>query len=769
MNRWNSRLFILALTGSLGISCSVKKYIPEGQQLYKGSTIEITDKKNASDTKLIKKELEDLLRPKPNKNFLGLKFRLWTHYRAHSKNSNFINRYLNKRFGEEPVYLSQVDPDRNKDIFINRLENKGFFNTQVSFQREGKRQEKASMLYTITLNRPYTLGNIVYEGEENTLGNRIKSLLPKGLLQTGERFDLGHIKAERERITAQLLEVGYYNFSPEIILLSIDSAAAGDKKIDLYVQLKPEAPLETLTPYRLSKMYIYPDYSLVTDSTMSKDTVVYSSYAVIQHDQNFLPKRFVEYILIRQGEIYNQTLSDRTRQRLFAIGAFGFVNIRYQVPPDATPDSTGHLPLEAHIYLSPLSKRSIRGELQALSKSNNFMGPLLSLNYKDRNALKGGEQLSLGGQIGYESQIAGGKRTGLSAFEAGINGELSIPRIISPFRWKSNVLYGIPRTKVNAAFNLLNRVNFYQLHSLSVGFGYLWNANRYAFHEIRPLALTYTRIAQTSENFEEILKSNIFLQRSFEQQFIPGMEYKFTFNELGNTHKKQHFWVQTNIDLSGNLLHLTQQLVGVDNANHLLGSEFARYARIDIDARHYRKAGIGQQLILRAYGGFGKPLGHSPSLPFIKQYFSGGPNSVRAFRIRSLGPGTYQPDQLGSASFFDQSGDIRIEVNVEYRFPIMRFLNGAIFTDAGNIWLARENPDIPGGQLTKNWIRELGVGVGAGLRLDIQFFVLRLDLSTPIRKPWLPEDDRWTTRFNYGSGVWRRDNLIWNFAIGYPF
>lgn len=529
----NTYYLLLFMLSWVCVSCGVQNYIPEGDQLYKGSKIEIVDKQNAVNVKAIKDELKDLVRPEPNNSFLGIKFRLWAYFSGTSKHSNFITRYLNKKFGEEPVYVSQVDSDRNKAILTNRLENRGYFHAQVSFQWEGAMQEKPSIRYTISLNKPYTIDEHIYEGPDHTLGKHIQSSLKQSLLHSGDPYDLNQIKQERERIASDLLEIGYYNFSPDIFLYSVDTSISGDKKIKLYLQIKPDAPIEALTPYRISDMVIYPDYGLQTDSTIIKDTVECNGYTVIQHGTQYAPKRFDDYLLIRPGDIYKQSHSDRTRQRLFGIGSFGFVNIRYQVPQNSTPDSTGHLPLEAHIYLSPLSKRSLSSELQAVSKSNNFMGPLLNVNYKNRNTFKGGELITLGGHIGYETQINGGKRTGLSALEAGLHGELSIPRIIAPFNWNTNLLYGNQLTQISADFNFLDRVNFYQLNSLSLGFAYLWNASRFAYHEIRPLALNYTRLSNTSDAFEEILKANSFLQRSFDQRFIPGLEYKFTFNELG--------------------------------------------------------------------------------------------------------------------------------------------------------------------------------------------------------------------------------------------
>ena len=749
-------------------ACGVKKFVPEDEQLFTWVEVDVESDSRERGIKTVESELESLIRPQPNTRLLGGYPYLRWHYRATGEKSNFINRFLNNRFGEEPVYLSEVNIDRNLDIIQNRLENKGFFNAQVTHQVDSLKKHRAAIIFKAEVEAHYHLRNYQTENLPDRLRPLIEESMDETLLEKGMRYELNLLRQERNRISNHLLENGYYYFSGNYLQFSMDTAV-GDRQFDLYLQLKPGIPEESVYPYIIKDIFIYPDQGIHTSTSSAADTVRMDNYMVISTNQQFKAKRFDPYILFERGELYKKTFSDRTRQRLFSMGAFGFVNIRHRRVDDMEYEEGDYRKLESHIYLSPQSKIALRSELQAISKSNNFMGPLMTGEYRDRNAFGGGEQFNLGIKLGYETQIAGGRQTGLSAFEAGLYGELSFPRILAPIKWKDNIGYGVPRTRINASYSFLNRVKNYQLQSANLGFGYTWNGSRYAQHEIKPLALTFTRLSRTSDQFKEVLAGNPFLQQSFEQQFIPGMEYAFIFNNKSQRDRSRNYFLQIRADVAGNLFHLSETILKDEAEQMVFGRQYARYLRLDMDLRHYLSLGDESQLVARIFGGMGKPLGNSLSLPYIKQYFSGGPNSVRAFRIRSLGPGSYQSENLDTRSFFDQAGDIRIEANLEYRFPLFSILYGALFADAGNIWLYNDNETLDGGRFSSDWVKELAVGAGFGLRLDIDFFVIRLDIATPLRKPWLEEGNRWVQTFNPGKKDWRRENIVYNIAIGYPF
>ncbi len=400
-------------------------------------------------------------------------------------------------------------------------------------------------------------------------------------------------------------------------------------------------------------------------------------------------------------------------------------------------------------------------------------GRALALTYNNRNLFRGGETLSLSGNFSYETQISGGSNSGLSSIAGGLKADLIIPRLVpfSPSRFK----YAVPKTKISLGGDILKRSKLYTLTSVNTSFGYTWNANKYVYHELNPISVNYVNLANTTAEFDSILTKNPFLRQSFQQQFIAGMNYSFTYNGLVDEDRSFPFFFSTNLDVAGNTLSLFDGGKGT-----LFGLEYAQYAKLDVDLRQYFRWGKEQAFIARVYAGWGIPYGNSSTLPFVKQFFSGGPYSVRAFKIRSLGPGTFNSDGNGTTSFFDQSGNLKLEANLEYRFPMISYLKGAVFADAGNVWLTNKldvSPDEPQasrdfnqqlssqGQFGSNWTKELGIGVGFGLRVDIQNFVIRLDLASPVQVPYLPEGQRSRIPFFDGGS----NNLVWNFAIGYPF
>src|SRR5690554_772163 len=748
-------------------SCSVKKFIPEGEQLYTGGEVDMEADFRIPDKKDIESELNALLKPEPNSKILGMRIGLWAHYKGSQENPGFINRFLKDKLGEEPVYFSQVSPERTEELIFNRLENRGFFYSLV--ESEVNRKEKfASVDYSATLTEPYLLETYQVDGDSLPIERKIAELLEDTELEPGMRFDLNPLKDERVRLEEALKLEGYYNITPDFLIFEADTNNYEDKKFDLFLRAKLNAPEKSLIPYVIDQINVYPNYSL-RGQQGEQDTVEVADINFIQDELFFKPELLEQYILFEPGQKYNSQISRRTSSRLTSIGTYRYVNIRYD-EEDSVQAGDGEGQLEANIFLSPLNKRTVRAELQGISKSNNFAGPGVTLSFRNRNLFNGGETFNFSTNFSYETQIAGGDRKGLSSFEFGIRGDLIFPRVVFPFPIKERFSYSVPKTKISLGAEFMNRVGLYRLNSISASYGYNWNANRYVYHEINPINLSYVNLSKTTPEFDAILESNPFLKRSFEQQFIAGINYLFNYNQLGDPERKHAIFVGTTLDLAGNLVNLVNRTFGGENT--IFGLEYAQYAKADVEFRYHlklRRDSEDHVIATRVFGGWGQPYGNSLSLPYVKQYFAGGPNSVRAFRIRSLGPGTFRPEEFNIGSFFDQSGDIRLEGNIEYRFPIVSIVKGAVFADAGNIWLAKENEAIPGGKFNKNWYKELGVGAGLGLRVDIQFFVIRLDLATPLRSPHLPENERWGNDFDFKNKTWRRENLVFNFAIGYPF
>ncbi|WPR75566.1 BamA/TamA family outer membrane protein [Algoriphagus sp. NG3] len=759
----NSLISTLILLAGL-ISCNVKKHIPEGEFLYKGATLEVNTEGDIKGLDKVEDELEGLLRPKPNSKFLGMYVGLWAHYKGTQEKPGFINRFLNKKIGEEPVYFSKVEPSRTEELILNRLENRGFFYSTAN--SEVIRKDKfASVDYVANISTPYTLTEVIVERDSMEIDRELIALMEDTKLDSGSRFDLKTLNAERTRIDSTLKEKGYYNFNSDYLIFEADTNISDSLRLfKLYLRLKKNVPSNGIIPYQIDTINVFPNYSIDEDGE-KLDTTRLDNKNFIQGNLVFKPRLLNEYILIEEEQRYNPILSRLSSNRLSTIGNYKFVNLRYEEL--STNDSLGHL--KASFYLSPMTKRSVRAELLAVSKSNNFAGPALNLVYRNRNLFKGGETLNLTGSIGYEFQVAGGSdRKGLRSLELGLKADLIFPRVIFFVPIKEKFSLSVPKTKMGLGVEYQSRGGLYNLNSVSANYGYFWNANKYAYHEINPISLSVVNLSKTSPEFDQILDDNPFLRRSFEQNFIAGINYTFNYNKLNDRFRTHGYFLGLGLDFAGNTLSLVDQAFGRDDGK-FLGLEYAQYGKADVDLRYHWNLTKNQTIATRLFGGVGVPFGNSSSLPYVKQYFSGGPNSVRAFRIRSIGPGTYRPENFDVNSFFDQSGDIRIEGNIEYRFPIVSLLKGALFMDAGNIWLMNDNEALPGGKFTKSWWNELAVGTGVGLRIDIQFFVIRFDLATPVRVPYLEEGERWGNTFDIGSKTWRRENLIFNFAIGYPF
>ncbi|WP_442845863.1 translocation and assembly module lipoprotein TamL [Leeuwenhoekiella sp. H156] len=750
-----TRVSALLLLGLLLYSCSVERFIPEDKFLYVDHRVELTPDSVVNDIDNIQLDLEAALRPDPVSGLLGGYPGLYFHYKASREKPGFINRFLNKKFGQEPVYDTDVQTYEMEQILLNRLENKGFFYSVATSEivRDTTHKE-AEAIYRLRMSKPYRLKTYQLDTDTLPVYNSIKNSLTESLIKKDMRFDLSAMKAERQRIDGYLKEQGYYNFNPAFLIFETDTNQYKNRRFDLYLRLKKDVPPKSVIPYKIAKVNVYPNNTVELDSS-ALDTTRFAQKSFIQGETFFKPKRLDPFILLEEGDLYSPSTSKSTSRRLGSIGAYKFVNIRYnELETDAADDSLGLL--EANIFLSPLNKRAVRAEVKGVTKSNGFTGPGLGLTFVNRNLFKGGETLNISLDGSYEVQAGGaGNNAGSSSIQLGLNGTLIFPRMLFPVTISKDYFkYDIPKTKMELGVAYLNRTQLFTLGSVEGKFGYVWQANKYVTHEINPVAINYVSLANTTPEFDAILEANPFLQTSFEQQFISGLTYSFIYNGMVDAGKAHQIYFNANFDTAGNSLSL---IASGDKPQSIFGLDYAQYARLDADVRYHFNFS-NQTLATRLFAGLGVPYGNSEVVPYTKQYFSGGPYSVRAFRTRSLGPGTYEPDN--DNSYYDQTGNLRLEANLEYRFPLINVLKGALFVDAGNVWNTTDNEALDGDTFGSDFMSELGIGGGFGLRVDIQSFVIRLDLAAPFHDPSLQQGERWS---------WDVSNPILNFAIGYPF
>lgn len=763
--QFTNKLLLMGLLLCLVNGCRVNKLIPNGKKLYTGAKIEVKADKSTSDhdKNALNYKLEETIYPQPNSKFLGLQPGLWSYFKMQKGDSGKVVKYIYKKYGEKPVYLSDVNPEKTVDIILNRCDNSGFFNAEAEYEIK-PHNNSASITYSIKTTEPYQLSNYLYLRDSLAIDPHISKALNNTLLETNSRFDLELFTAERERIDQELKDKGYYNFNPEYFIFTTDTNQYNTRKFDLYLEVKQEIPLTAQIPYRIRKVYVYPNY---TQGTSGKpvDTLLFDGFHFVQDSLVFKPNLLRNYMTFKPGDLYSKKNQLQTTKHLSALEMYEFVSISYQAIDSLADEQMGYL--DAHIRLSRRKTIAIRQEIKAVTKSTNFAGPGIDLSYKNRNLFKGGEVYKLSGNASYETQIASGNGQSLSSYQFQVLNTLTIPRLVAPFKIDLDKKYSVPKTQLQLNYTLQNRTQFYKLNSYMAALSYQWNSSNRVYQEFSPLSLNYTLVGGKTDAFNTVLAANPFLARSFENQFIPGIGYTYQFSELGKKANKHTFYLTFAADLAGNLIGAAQGLL--TGGNEIFGFPYAQFAKADVDLRYYLNTTRTTKWVNRLFVGVGLPYGNSSSLPYVKQYFAGGPGSIRAFQVRSLGPGAYVPPSSTTTNFFDQAGDIRLEANTEYRFPLVGYLKGAVFLDAGNIWLANENDAIPNSRFTKNWHQQIAIGSGFGLRLDIDFLVIRFDAGVPLRYPYeYANNSHWQSDL-FSSWAWTTDNVVLNFAIGYPF
>jgi len=767
-------LFLWATALLFLTACSNTRYLKPGQILYTGADIRINPDSSGKidNQKAVKNALEEKTRPRPNKSILGIKFKLFVYNLAgEPKKPKGFRNWLRTKVGEPPVLLSDVKLRYNNDVLTSYLISQGYLQALVTGDTVVK-GKKGKAVYTAETGNRYKINSITFPKDTGNLTHIINQNKDKSLLKVGDYYDLDTYKSERERIDNDLKEQGYYYFSPDYLIMQVDSTI-GRHLVDIRVKVKDIAPDAGIKPYTINNINIFPTYNIRRDSALrALEPVKFGDFSIYDNRNTFKPWLFNRLVFFRKGELYNRRDHNQTLNRLVNIGVFQGVKAEF-LPLDSFRNDQ----LDLNIYLTPLKKNSLSFSVIGTSKSNNFVGSEVKLTQTTRNVFRGAEQLDISASGGFETQVSGVSR-GLNSYSFTTEGKLTFPRLLIPFFKFSSTNAYVPKTIVSASYQLLSRGSLYNLNSIKGEFGYNFRENKYKEHTFNPISINYVQPSKQNETKLDSLY-RIGLRGVLERQFIIGSNYNFTFTNQMEEQRRNNLYFGGDIETGGNVWGL---FAGKDDQGRksVLKTPLTQFIRLETDLRDYFKIRPNVVWANRLNLGYGYAYGNSAALPFVRQFFAGGSNDIRAFRARSLGPGTYKlPDTV----FADQGGDIKLMLNTELRFKIVSVLHGALFADAGNIWLRKEDlgapatgttPEIPprpgSGFKFKNALSELAVGTGAGLRVDATIFVIRLDVAFPLRKPYLPEGQRWVAdEIDFGSKTWRKENLIYNIGIGYPF
>ncbi len=767
-NPMRNKLILPCFLGLLLSSCNPTKYVAENEKLYKeGDVVIHHDSISDERREGFETFLESSLMPKPNKKFAGIYFKLgmWNMGGGPDSTNNFVRKWL-KRNGEEPVLLSDVNREYNQNLLRGKMENLGFFQARVTSDTliDGK---FATVRYDAFPGKIYRINKTEFDIDSTTqIGRSIHESKDQTFLKPGNNYNLDVILAERERIDNDLKHKGYYYFSDDNFLVEVDSTI-GNNKVDMFMTIKPETPEKAKTPQKIGNIYIFPNYRETTGSNrrrIPRGTEKYDGkYYIIDRENRFRKKVLANHIFLEPGKLYNRWEHQQTINHLVNLNAFKFVKNDFVDSPDSTNT------LDVYYYLTPMQRRALRLELIAKTAAV-YNGTEANINWTFKNAFKGFETVTLSVFGGYETQTGGNVNLNSSYIRYGTEVSINWPRLLSPYKWAPGRRY-IPRTFLKVGYEFLNRRTAYTLNSFTTNFGYAWKENEQKEHNLTLAEIIYVQPRGISDEYRAQMDTVPTLRHIVDPQFSFGPNYTYTFTNTMED-KKHTFYAKAGLNTSGNILGLIQ---GADykegNIKELFGTAYSQFVKAEADLRHYMKLSASSQLASRIMIGTSYSYGNSRSLPYLKQYYTGGPNGLRAFRARSVGPGSSLPENIGEDNFFaDQTGDLKLELNTEYRSKIAGMFHWAAFVDAGNVWLQREDENKPGGKFSKAFLSELAVGGGVGLRVDLDFLVIRTDFAIPFRVPYRDKGDRWVFKYiDIRERDWRRDNLVFNLAIGYPF
>ena len=753
-------------------SCSVQRYLPPGEKLYKGATVKV---EKAAETKESAKSLSKTIKlaasPKPNKFFLGQPYKVWFWYKiGEPKREKGLKAFLRNRLGEPPVLSSRVNAKATAENMQSLMENLGYFHSTVQGDTTNTGSYFMKANYTAQVQQRYTLDSIKWVGDTTRLMKLLAGIskTKAGLLKTGNPYTLSDITAERSRLDLTLKQRGYYFFNPDYIMAYADSTA-GNHKVNLYLNLKKTTPEEAKYAYKINDIKVFADYTLSqgrTDTLRSSGFILYDSLKIKDPQKKFKPSLFAREITYRPGRTYSSRQQNTTLNRLINLGSFKFVKNTFEAVKDSSMAVDTSHRLNAFYFLTPAKKKSVQAEIDGFTKENNYVGSQVSVSWKNRNAFKGAEQLSA--RVYGAVETTSGDSVRNNNFRLGTEVNLRLPQYAVPlFKIKENNFYP-PNTNILLGYEYYRRDILYTKNSFRFEYSATWKPKLQTQWTVAPFSLNYQQATNITDSFKRAQAVNPSLAISVFNEVILGSYVTYTYNS-GFRSLRNKWYFMGGADLSGNVYGL---LTGAKDyrSKTVFGTPFAQYAKFDLDLHYTRKLTNGFDWANRIAVGIGLPYNNSRLLPFSKLYTIGGSSSIRGFRSRTLGPGSYKPTAADQKYFQLIGGDYKLLMNTEMRIPLTKQLSTAIFLDAGNIWTKDTLLFGPAGKLTKDFIKEIAVAGGAGLRFDATVLLIRVDLGIPLVKPYLPEGKRLViNQIDFGSRAYRREDLILNIAIGLPF
>ena len=762
---------ILALGMFLFPGCNSTKYVPEGK--YMLNKVEI----RSDNEQVSKEDLKVHVKQKGNLRIFGfLKFHLGLYNLSSPKREN---DWL-KRIGEAPVIYEEYLTQRSIDKINVYLRNKGYYNAVIIDSLiYHPDKPKVDQLYRIITGKPYTIRKVEYDVADIQVKNLIVRDSANYLIRPGHIFDVDVLNAEQDRITRLMKNRGYYLFNENLISFAADTLSS-NKQVDLFVRIEDANPeTSTFEPhqkFRINRYFVNSSFKPIyiqQEAPLLEDTLKSMNYSFLYNEKlNYRPDLFKDLNRIADSTYFCLENVEKTYRSLNQLRQFKVININFS-EFDSVP-AAGERMLNCNFQLSPLPRQGISLDIEGTNSSGNF-GVAGNLNIQHRNAFKGAEifDIQLRGAMERQQTISG-SNLDFNTRELGLETGLTLPKFLSPFKNFRYFSFQIPQTKLSIGYNYQHRPDYTRTIS-TLRFGYRWKSSEYITQTLNLFDFNFVNLSEFNEEFINSIK-DFYIKSSFTDHLISATNYSWIFNNQKQNTASNYRYVKVNLESAGNILGLYSGVINKDKTiktdtepneqvkyYEVLNTRFAQYFKTDFEYRYGHYFDEYNSVVGRAFVGIGIPYGNFDVLPFEKKYFTGGANGIRAWQVRTLGPGSYVAPK---SSYPNQLSDIKLEANMEYRFHLLMMLEGALFLDAGNIW-AINSKDNRDGAVFKlnNFYNQVAVGTGFGLRFDFTYFLFRFDVGMKLRDPSLEEGRRWIPG-NYKIDA---DKFNLSFAIGYPF
>ncbi len=752
-------------------SCNSTRFVPEGKYLLNKISVKADDKN------LKREELKLHIRQKENLRILGvLKFHLGVYNLSSGKKEN---DWL-KRVGEAPVLYDEFQAQKSKDQLRIFLKNKGYYNAVVKDSiLINQSKKKLNLIFDIKAGQPYRVRNYSYLIKDKSLKEVLLKDSVNQLLKRNDIFDLDVLNAERLRMATFLKNRGYYKFSEEFVSFQADTNFYSNQ-VDLTVNVddallnNDDTEVVAHQKYKIRNYLINPGFKTVdlagNEPEQKLDTLVDKDYRFIYSGKlKYRPVLFYNLNRMKDSTWYCLQNAEKTYRALNRLKQFKLINIGFNETNELSADS---IPLlDCKMQLSPLPRQNFSVDVEGTNSSGN-LGVAGNLNYQHRNVFGGAEVLDMQLRVARERQQINDSI--FNTREYGFESSLTIPKFLSFIKARHLFTFQIPETKFTVGYNYQNRPDYTRTIT-NLKFGYNWKTTEFRFHTLNLLDLNYVHLYNQDSTFINSIR-DLYIKSSFTDHLISASNYSWMYNTQNINKREDYEYFRVNVESAGSLLSLysrivnktkaveTDSITGIRSSYYeVLNTRFAQYVKGDFEYRYGHMINKSSSVVGRAFFGIGVPFGNFNVLPFEKKYFTGGANGIRAWQVRSLGPGSYKAP---SDIYPNQSSDIKLEANLEYRFKMFWRMEGAFFTDAGNIWAINYKDNREGAVFKVNeFYKQIAVGSGFGVRFDFTYFLFRLDLGMKMRDPSLPEGKR----FIPGNYQLSSDQFNLSFAIGYPF